>query len=247
MAVSGLHAQEGVGIGITKVNGKAVLQIQPPSNNKGLLIPRLTTAQRNAIGASASEDGLMVYDTDQKNLFYYHGAYGWQELNPLPQGSIIMWSGTAVPAGWAICDGTSGTPDLRGRFIVSSGTNSSPIAGDSNPKYLINQKGGRNQVTLTSSQSGLPTHSHTINHTHTISDPGHDHKVDNHGNEDVGDANKQASYNRNNNSTITTESSTTGITINNYNGYSGKVKASNATTAHENRPPYYVLAFIMKL
>lgn len=32
---------------------------------------------------------------------------------------IAMWSGTIgdVPAGWALCDGTVGTPDLRRRFL----------------------------------------------------------------------------------------------------------------------------------
>lgn len=42
----------------------------------------------------------------------------------IPRGMICMWSGsaTAVPAGWALCDGTNGTPDLRDRFIVGAGS-----------------------------------------------------------------------------------------------------------------------------
>lgn len=41
----------------------------------------------------------------------------------LPAGAIIMWSGTvaSIPAGWQLCDGTNGTPDLRGMFIVGAG------------------------------------------------------------------------------------------------------------------------------
>ena len=40
-----------------------------------------------------------------------------------PQGAIIMWNGAIdkIPSGWALCDGTNGTPDLRDRFIVGAG------------------------------------------------------------------------------------------------------------------------------
>lgn len=36
---------------------------------------------------------------------------------------ILIWSGAIVdiPAGWALCDGNNGTPDLRGKFIVGAG------------------------------------------------------------------------------------------------------------------------------
>jgi subtilisin-like proprotein convertase family protein len=40
----------------------------------------------------------------------------------VPPGGIIMWSGSEVPDGWALCDGTEGTPNLSDRFIVASGT-----------------------------------------------------------------------------------------------------------------------------
>jgi hypothetical protein len=40
-----------------------------------------------------------------------------------PSGMIAMWSGSldSVPAGWALCDGANGTPDLRNRFLVGAG------------------------------------------------------------------------------------------------------------------------------
>lgn len=40
----------------------------------------------------------------------------------VPSGVILMWSGTiaSVPSGWAFCDGTNGTPDLRDRFVVAA-------------------------------------------------------------------------------------------------------------------------------
>lgn len=41
--------------------------------------------------------------------------------NLLPvSGHIIPFAGTTAPSGWAICDGTNGTPDLRGRFLVGA-------------------------------------------------------------------------------------------------------------------------------
>jgi hypothetical protein len=40
---------------------------------------------------------------------------------PVP-GMIVMYNGTTPPAGWAICNGTNGTPDLRDRFIIGSGS-----------------------------------------------------------------------------------------------------------------------------
>lgn len=46
------------------------------------------------------------------------------QLNyPVPKGAILMWSGLVVniPAGYGLCDGTQGTPDLRGKFVMGAG------------------------------------------------------------------------------------------------------------------------------
>ena len=41
----------------------------------------------------------------------------------IPAGTIVMYNGTSgIPAGWAICDGTEGTPNLTGNFIKASET-----------------------------------------------------------------------------------------------------------------------------
>jgi len=68
----------------------------------------------------------------------------------IPIGSIVAWSGTSPPANWAFCDGSSGTPDLRNKFIVGAGNTYNP--GNS---------GGTNTVNLS-------THTHPFvgNHTH---------------------------------------------------------------------------------
>lgn len=46
-----------------------------------------------------------------------------QFARQVPTGVILLWSGAvaAIPSGWALCDGTLGTPDLRDRFLVGAG------------------------------------------------------------------------------------------------------------------------------
>jgi hypothetical protein len=41
--------------------------------------------------------------------------------NTIPFGVILAYYSTPAPAGWALCDGSNGTPDLRGRFILGGG------------------------------------------------------------------------------------------------------------------------------
>ena len=64
-----VSAQNNVGIGTTTPEKTALLDLS--ATDKGLLIPRLTTAQRNAIPVTNSSDGLMVYDIDFDCVFYY--------------------------------------------------------------------------------------------------------------------------------------------------------------------------------
>ncbi|OMQ13118.1 hypothetical protein [[Flexibacter] sp. ATCC 35103] len=70
-----------IGIGTTTPNASSILDVT--STTKGMLTPRMTTAQRNAITTPA--DGLMVYDTDLK-VFYYYSA-GTSTWLPIVSGS----------------------------------------------------------------------------------------------------------------------------------------------------------------
>ena len=94
-----LNAQ--VGIGTTNPDASSLFEVQ--STTKGLLTPRMTTAQRTAINSPAN--GLLVYDTDE-SAFYYYEAAAWSRLKgaekrdnyvlvksqadlPAPSGSVI--------------------------------------------------------------------------------------------------------------------------------------------------------------
>jgi microcystin-dependent protein len=176
-------------------------------------------------------------------------------LNALvPTGAIIMWSGAVVPDGWALCDGSSGHPDLRGRFIVGAGQNASPAPGDSNPLYSANSTGGENGHTLIKSQ--LPTHQHLINSSPndgglvTIADDTHSHSFTGTSflSDDFNDGEQtdaSGSQENGNLSLPNTDDATHNHTI---SGSTGNGTTDGlANQPHENRPPYYVLAYIIKL
>ncbi|MBM3921837.1 MAG: hypothetical protein FJ340_01370 [Sphingomonadales bacterium] len=68
LATTTLHAQ--VGIGITNPDTKAALDIS--SNSKGLLIPRMTTTQRDAI--TSPTEGLIIFNSTSKNIEVYNSG-----------------------------------------------------------------------------------------------------------------------------------------------------------------------------
>ncbi len=82
----------------------------------------------------------------------------------VPLGGIIMWSGTKVPAGWALCDGSRTnnilTPNLQGRFVLGAGSGAGLT-----PRALTDSPGGAE--THTNSQDEMASHSHTRT-THTV-------------------------------------------------------------------------------
>ena len=104
-------------------------------------------------------------------------------------GMIIMFSGTSIPTGWALCNGANGTPDLRGRFIVGAqsasktGTTDQPGPGFNSTNGVIastyepGDVGGSTAHQLTEAQ--LAGHDHGIgNHSHSIGN--HRHNIGNH-------------------------------------------------------------------
>lgn len=174
----------------------------------------------------------------------------------IPSGGIILWSGStaSIPTGWALCDGTNGTPDLRDRFVVGAGNG-----------YAVDATGGSDTVTLTTAQ--LPVHNHSASgssgsagsHSHSAS--GSTGSAGSHSHAYTGTAAQNAPKDGNGNAvnqglqsrTTSAAGSHThpvSVSVNSAGSHSHSVSVSigNAGSgdAHENRPPYYALAYIMK-
>jgi len=145
-------------------------------------------------------------------------------------GMIIMWTGTGtdLPDGWEFCDGIDTRPNLFNKFILSYGSTYNTLRA----------VGGEETHTLTSSE--IPAHTHTV----TLGTGGtlHNHGVT--GNKDgsdepLGDYPEGCSASDIEDVTFTSETAnhTHGLTVSNNAGGG----------AHENMPPYYVLAYIIKV
>jgi microcystin-dependent protein len=138
----------------------------------------------------------------------------------IPIGGIVMWSGTSIPSGWALCNGQNNTPDLRDRFVIGSAN-----------LYAVGASGGSKDAIVVS-------HNHTA--TSLVTDPGHTHGVNNVAVEYTGGVGGNNTNLGPANLNLTTTNNTTGITVTTTIGSTG----SSATNA--NLPPYYALAFIMR-
>jgi hypothetical protein len=144
-----------------------------------------------------------------------------------PTGGIILWSGSvaSIPSGWALCNGSNGTPDLRNRFVVGAGST-----------YAVDATGG-------SADAIVVSHTHTATSTSTVTDPGHTHTAVTRGGGGAIFDQFAPQTNAGSTNTATTNSNTTGITV------ATTTTNANAGTSgtNANLPPYYALAYIIKL
>ena len=187
-----------------------------------------------------------VYNTPSSNNHVANKAY---VDNSIPIGGIIMWSGTvgtSLPSNWKLCDGTTyngiTTPDLRGRFVLSSGQ------GGGLTNRTIGNAGGVETVTLTVDQ--MPSHNHS---GATTSDNSTNNGSHSHTNATAAIGNygsQMLVYNQgaiNIYSDIRT-GSTLPVTVPTDNSsHNHKISSQGGDKSHENMPPFYVLAFIMRI
>jgi len=212
---------------VTVTNGRFAVVLGP-------LDPAIFTGE-TYIGIKVGTDNEMVPRQKLNSVPYAFKSSTVVNLpnipDPIPSGIIVMWKGAVnqIPAGWALCDGNNGTPDLRDRFVVGAGNS-----------YAV----GAN--------AGNTSHSHTINdhshlapdHLHTIA---HDHYVSRVNN---------GSYWSDWGSGLDTGGNYAGYTYgsqtNNSSGASDRSMQTGEATdrgmdSRSNLPPYYALAYIMKL
>jgi microcystin-dependent protein len=143
-----------------------------------------------------------------------------------PVGGIIMWSGTTAPDGWVLCDGNL----INDPQSTKNGSRSPDLKGrfivgysSSDADYnSVSKTGGAKQVILTGEQ--MPRHSHF---SWVVRGADNEKESNNY----------LSSVNPLNSPDGLTEPPNTG----------GRTGFSGNNQPHENRPPYYVLAFIMRI
>jgi microcystin-dependent protein len=164
------------------------------SDHSGLLIPRVTSSERDLISNPAI--GLQIYNTNRKCIEFYTGTQ-WTGI--IPTGTVEAYFGQNIPEGWLLCDGseisrstysdlfsaigtscgygdnstTFNLPDLRGRFLrgVSDVSGNDPDASSRSAMNLGGNTGnhiGSLQGDATKSPVNAFINSSNGDHSHSI-------------------------------------------------------------------------------
>jgi hypothetical protein len=225
---------------VTQINGHG--QFRAIAGNYGFMIRNdgantyfLLTASGNQYGIYNGLRPLTINNISglvtMSHGLTVSGAFTCNSINIIPTGIIVMWYGSVsnIPSGWYLCNGANGTPNLLDRFIVGAG-NLYPTGGV-NIGNEYNGTGGLKDVALTVAE--LPSHSHTA------SDSGHTHIYQTYA--------RNTGNNADSGRWISAKDNPLQIDLNTTTGYANiTVQPTGSGVAHENRPPYYALCYIMK-
>ena len=157
--------------------------------------------------------------------------------NGVPSGAIMMWSGTVatIPTGWLLCDGQNDTPDLRNKFIIG--------AGDT---YAFGATGG-------SADAVVVGHDHNVTASSTsdsnVNDPGHTHTIPltNSSAPSNGSGNLTGNNDTPTSYPVESEIAYTNITVTTTTSTTVDVQPAGESGTGKNLPPYFSLAYIMKV
>ena len=170
----------------------------------------------------------------------------------IPTGMIMLWSGTvaSIPDGWALCNGTNGTPQLTNRFIVGAGGsiyNTTDTGGYADAVNIDHSHSASSNSTGNHTHGVSGSAASAGSHTHSYTKQAGSTKVDTNG---MAGAQSYA---------ISSAGANTGSGGAHTHSISGTA-ASKGAHAHtitvnkagsdgtnKNLPPYYALAYIMKI
>ena len=101
---------------IVSLGGQGILTQDPAWNLKGDLIVATGNDAAITFGVGSNDAILTADSTTATGL-------KWTTNGTIPVGGIILWSGSivSIPTGWALCNGSNGTPNLTDKFIVGAG------------------------------------------------------------------------------------------------------------------------------
>jgi hypothetical protein len=179
------------------------------------------------------------------------------QVRTVPVGGIIMYDGLIadIPAGWQLCDGTNGTPDMRNRFVIgamvdASGEAQTTITG------APTKTGGSKDAIVVAHAHGVNITSGNMSADHTHSGATASAGVHAHSVQYASGSNTGSSYpSRLSESGLTnvptaadgahSHSFTTGgSSANHSHPVIGNTASTGASGTNANLVPYYALAYI---